>query len=84
MALGCDVWLSVVNGYTVPIIAPSYVATIFFCNDNSRVVNVYYLGWFSLISTLEESSVANSGSTKVWVMDPILFFMYNGMIFYIL
>jgi hypothetical protein len=32
-----------------------------------------YLGWFSLMSTLEESSVANFGSTKVWVMDPSLF-----------
>jgi hypothetical protein len=35
--------------------------------------SVDYLGWFSLISTLEESLVANSGSTKVWVMDPSLF-----------
>jgi hypothetical protein len=34
---------------------------------------VDYLGWLSLMSTLEESSVANSGSTKVWVMDPSLF-----------
>jgi hypothetical protein len=25
------------------------------------------------MSTLEESLVANSGSTKVWVMDPSLF-----------
>jgi hypothetical protein len=32
-----------------------------------------YLGWFSLMSTLEGSPVANSGSTKVWVMDPSLF-----------
>jgi hypothetical protein len=34
---------------------------------------VDYLGWLSLMSTLEESLVANSGSTKVWVMDPSLF-----------
>jgi hypothetical protein len=34
---------------------------------------VDYLGWLSLMSTLEESPVANSGSTKVWVMDPSLF-----------
>jgi hypothetical protein len=33
------------------------------------------------MSTLEESLVANSGSTKVWVMDPRFFFMYNGMSF---
>jgi hypothetical protein len=25
------------------------------------------------LSTLEESQVVNSGSTKVWVMDPSLF-----------
>jgi hypothetical protein len=36
-------------------------------------MNVDYLGWLSLMSTLEESLVANSGSTKVWVMDPSLF-----------
>ena len=33
---------------------------------------VDYLGWLSLMSTLEESSVENSGNTKVWVMDPRL------------
>jgi hypothetical protein len=32
-----------------------------------------YLGWLSLMSTLEEILVANSSSTKVWVMDPSLF-----------
>jgi hypothetical protein len=32
-----------------------------------------YLGWLSLISTLEESLVETSGSIKVWVMDPSLF-----------
>jgi hypothetical protein len=41
---------------------------------------VDYLGWLSLMSTLEESLVVNSGSTKVWVMDPICF-MYSGMSF---
>jgi hypothetical protein len=34
---------------------------------------VDYLGWFSLMSTLEESLIANSGSTKVWVIEPSLF-----------
>jgi hypothetical protein len=34
---------------------------------------VDYLGWFSLMSTLEEILVVNSGSTNVWVMDPSLF-----------
>jgi hypothetical protein len=33
---------------------------------------VHYLGWLSFMSTLEEILVANSGSTKVWVMDPSL------------
>jgi len=35
--------------------------------------HVDYLGWLSLMSTLEEILVANFGSTKVWVMDPSLF-----------
>jgi hypothetical protein len=38
-----------------------------------NVLSVDYLGWLSLMLTLEESTVANSGSTKVWVMDPSLF-----------
>jgi hypothetical protein len=33
------------------------------------------------MSTLEESLVANSGSTKVWEMDPIFSLMDNGMSF---
>jgi hypothetical protein len=37
------------------------------------VVDVDYLGWLSLISTLEESTIENFGSTKVWVMEPSLF-----------
>jgi hypothetical protein len=39
MALGCDVWLSVVNGYIAPTTAPSDDAAKKLCNDNSRVVN---------------------------------------------
>jgi hypothetical protein len=39
----------------------------------NELISVDYLGWLSFMSTLEESPVANSGSTKVWVMDPILF-----------
>jgi hypothetical protein len=39
MALGCDVWLSVINGYTVPTTAPSDTTAKKLCNDNSRVVN---------------------------------------------
>jgi hypothetical protein len=42
-----------------------------FCCKKFKCVD--YLGWFSLMSTLEESLVANSGSTMVWVMDPSLF-----------
>jgi hypothetical protein len=34
---------------------------------------VDYLGWFSLMSIFEESSVVNSSSTKIWVMDPSMF-----------
>jgi hypothetical protein len=39
MALGCDVWLFVVNGYIAPTDAPSDVYTKKICDDNSRVVN---------------------------------------------
>jgi hypothetical protein len=42
-------------------------------NMMDLVAFVDYLGWFSLMSTLEEIMVVNSGSTKVWVMDPSLF-----------
>jgi hypothetical protein len=31
------------------------------------------VGYYLLMSTLEESLIANFGSTKVWVMDPSLF-----------
>ena len=41
---------------------------------------VYYLGWFSFVSTLEESLVANFIITKVWVMEPS-FFMDNRISF---
>jgi hypothetical protein len=34
---------------------------------------VDYFGWFSLMSTLEESLVVNFGRKNVWVMDPSLF-----------
>jgi hypothetical protein len=34
---------------------------------------IVLVGWLLLMSTLEESLVANSDSTKVWVMDPRLF-----------
>jgi hypothetical protein len=36
-------------------------------------VTVNYLGWLSLMSTLEESPIENFGSTKVCVIDPSLF-----------
>jgi hypothetical protein len=39
MALGCDIFLSVVNGYIAPTIAPSVVDAKKLCNDSSRVVN---------------------------------------------
>jgi hypothetical protein len=45
MALGCDVWLSMVNGYTTPNTTPSDVTAKKLCNDNSRVVNAI-LGGF--------------------------------------
>jgi len=34
MDLGCDVWISMVNGYIAPTTAPSYVSTKKLCNDN--------------------------------------------------
>jgi hypothetical protein len=34
---------------------------------------VDYLGWLSMMSTLEESSVANSSRKMVWVMEQSLF-----------
>jgi hypothetical protein len=39
MALGCDVWQYMVNGYTTPTTPPSYVVAKKLCNDNSKVVN---------------------------------------------
>jgi hypothetical protein len=39
------------------------------------VPSVDYLGWFSLMSTLEESPVENFSSTKVWVMEPSFFYV---------
>jgi len=43
-------------------------------HENQKLEEVLdYLGWLSLMSTLEESLVANSGSTKVWVTEPSLF-----------
>jgi hypothetical protein len=41
--------------------------------SSMQFYHVDYLCWFSLISTLEESLVANFGSKKVWVVDPSLF-----------
>jgi hypothetical protein len=40
MDLGCDVCLSVVNGYTATTNAPSDTIAKKHCNDNSRVVNL--------------------------------------------
>ena len=37
---------------------------------------VDYLGWLSMMSTLEESPVVNFGRTMVWVMEPSLFDVY--------
>jgi hypothetical protein len=44
-------------------------------NNQGREVgdDVDYLSWLSLMSTLQESLVDNSSSTKVWEMDPNLF-----------
>jgi hypothetical protein len=39
MDLGCDVWLSMVNGYKEQPISHLDVAAKKLCNDNSRVVN---------------------------------------------
>jgi hypothetical protein len=48
-ALGCDVWLSVVNVYTAPTTAPSDVAAKKLYNDNSRVLNAILGGLANLI-----------------------------------
>jgi uncharacterized lipoprotein YehR (DUF1307 family) len=40
MALGCDVWKYVENGYTAPSTPPIDIVAKKLCNDNSRVVNV--------------------------------------------
>jgi hypothetical protein len=42
--------------------------------DDYLAKDVDYFGWLSLMSTLEEHLVENSGSTKLWVMDPSLFY----------
>jgi hypothetical protein len=39
LALGFDVWKSVVDGYTAPTTPPTDTAGKNICNDNSRVVN---------------------------------------------
>jgi hypothetical protein len=39
MALGCDVWISMVNGYTTQNIIPLDVGAKRLCNDNSRGFN---------------------------------------------
>jgi hypothetical protein len=39
MALGCDVWISMIKGYDVLETTPSNTTTKKCCNDNSRVVN---------------------------------------------
>jgi hypothetical protein len=39
LALGFDIWQSVVDGYTAPTTPPKDVAGKKICNDNSRAVN---------------------------------------------
>jgi hypothetical protein len=39
MDLGCDVWLSMVNGYTTPTTAPLDIVAKKLCDDNSMDVN---------------------------------------------
>jgi hypothetical protein len=39
LALGFDIWKSVVDGYTAPTTPPKDVAGKKICNDNSRAVN---------------------------------------------
>ena len=49
MALGCDVWLSVVNGYIAPTTTPSNVVAKKLYNDNSRDINAILGGLANLI-----------------------------------
>ena len=49
MALGCDFWKSVENGYTAPSSPPIDTATKNLCNDNLRVVNAILGGLANLV-----------------------------------
>ena len=44
LAIGFDIWQSIVHGYTTPTIPPKDVAGKKICNDNSREVNGILVG----------------------------------------
>jgi hypothetical protein len=50
MALECDIWLSVVNGYKAPPTAALDANAKKLCNDNSRVVNAILGGLENSVS----------------------------------
>jgi hypothetical protein len=70
MVLGCDVWLSMVNGYTTPTTTPSYFAAKKLCNDNSKVVNTILGGLANPIFV----NVMHCKSTKeIWEKLKIIY-----------
>jgi hypothetical protein len=74
MALGCDVWKSVENGYTAPSTPPIDIATKKLCNDNSRVVNVILGGLANPIFV----KVMHCKSTKeIWEKMKIIYEGYG-------
>jgi hypothetical protein len=74
MALGFDVWISVVNGYTAPTTAPSQVVAKKLYNYNSRVVNAILGGLANSIFV----KVTHCKSTKeIWDKLKIIYEGYG-------
>jgi hypothetical protein len=74
MELGCDVWLSVINGYDVPETAPSDTTAKKLYNDNSRVVNAILGGLTNNVFV----KVMHCKSTKeIWDKLQIIYEGYS-------
>jgi hypothetical protein len=72
LALGFDVWKSVVDGYTAPATPPIDIAGKNICNDNSRVVNVILGG---LTNPLFVKVMHCNFSKEIWKKLEV---MYEG------
>jgi hypothetical protein len=70
MALGCDVWLSVANGYKEPPIVPTDVAAKKLYNDNSRVVNAILGG---LANSIFVKMMHCKSTKEIWDKLQILY-----------